>query len=424
MNTKNTKDPINILREALEEIALRMPDSIMSRIAKDALAVTEGAAIQHGESNETKPAGEAVAWMIWNAFDNKPLKTVYSASEAAEFHPDHVRPMSYASPVSTPAPEAAGWFIEIVNHDGSKTICSVRQGVEGAFQLFKHAAPVPEAKDEQAERCKLRLCCKADAHAADCDTYDKGRYPDEQSIESAAINLGLIGIVGDNPNYEAKLIRLVQKFAAPAVFPPTSAVKHEASELPAAAIGLHDDGYFTWRNGGPHEARYAGWKGCAFTADQVYEAIFADRVARSPVASYEAPSTKVAAAPDTVRIPTTADEAQMMANLGLAYLKDHAPERLKAAPDTSTRDAAITDDQMIGVMHYFGIDTSLSLYGFSALQVSGSNIPHMKEIVTKCIACIQSGEWPEPIYDFDGDGNVVYRTKSATAASISSTKQT
>ncbi len=54
-----------------------------------------------------------------------------------------------------------------------------------------------------------------------------------------------------------------------------------------------------------------------------------------------------AAEATTVRIPTSADEAQLMANLGLAFLKDHAPERLasqlkagRAADSAAERDAA------------------------------------------------------------------------------------
>lgn len=39
--------------------------------------------------------------------------------------------------------------------------------------------------------------------------------------------------------------------------------------------------------------------------------------------------------PDDVPIPLSADMAQLMANLGLGYLQQHAPERLKPAPSTA-----------------------------------------------------------------------------------------
>lgn len=43
----------------------------------------------------------------------------------------------------------------------------------------------------------------------------------------------------------------------------------EFPSLPMPAIKLHDDGFFTWTDGEPHLARYAGWKGGAFTEDQM-----------------------------------------------------------------------------------------------------------------------------------------------------------
>ena len=77
----------------------------------------------------------------------------------------------------------------------------------------------------------------------------------------------------------------------------------------------------------------------------------------------------------------------------------------------------ITDEQMIGVLHSLGTDTTLSVYGFDSLQVSGTNVPNMKAIVQKCIACIRNGVWPAPMYDFDSDGQVMYRSAAPTGAS-------
>lgn len=73
----------------------------------------------------------------------------------------------------------------------------------------------------------------------------------------------------------------------------------------------------------------------------------------------------------------------------------------------------ITDEQMIGVLHSLGIDTSLSVYGFETLQVAGTSVPGMKGLLQKSIACIQSGVWPAPLYCFDDGGNVVRTSPSA-----------
>jgi hypothetical protein len=78
--------------------------------------------------------------------------------------------------------------------------------------------------------------------------------------------------------------------------------------------------------------------------------------------------------------------------------------------------AEITDEHMIGVLHAFGIDTKLSVYGFDSLQVSGTNVPGIQGIVRMCIACLASGEWPAPRYDFDSEGNVVRRLATSSAA--------
>jgi len=77
---------------------------------------------------------------------------------------------------------------------------------------------------------------------------------------------------------------------------------------------------------------------------------------------------------------------------------------------------AVTDEQLIGVLHSLGIDTTLSVYGFDGLQVSGTNVQGVREILMRSIASIASGEWPAPLYDFDSEGKVVYRAILAKRA--------
>lgn len=88
---------------------------------------------------------------------------------------------------------------------------------------------------------------------------------------------------------------------------------------------------------------------------------------------------------------------------------------LKSQPAAAVAGEAVTDEQVIGVLHSLGIDTKLSVNGFDELQVSGTNVPGVRAVVTKCIASIASGEWPAPIYDFDDEGKVAYRDILATS---------
>jgi hypothetical protein len=58
-----------------------------------------------------------------------------------------------------------------------------------ASGVLPGAQPDQRESAEQAEKCRLRLCCRADHHAAGCTTYDPARYPDEfadDQRESAA----------------------------------------------------------------------------------------------------------------------------------------------------------------------------------------------------------------------------------------------
>jgi hypothetical protein len=62
---------------------------------------------------------------------------------------------------------------------------------ECCWNAMLAAAPVPPVSaaeqpgDEQAEKCKLRLCCRADAHTPDCTTYDPNRYPVDNAAHLA-----------------------------------------------------------------------------------------------------------------------------------------------------------------------------------------------------------------------------------------------
>lgn len=62
-----------------------------------------------------------------------------------------------------------GWCAEF----GALAAEVLRDGAQGATVV---------ASAEQARKCTLRICCRADAHATDCDTYDPARYPDEMAV--------------------------------------------------------------------------------------------------------------------------------------------------------------------------------------------------------------------------------------------------
>lgn len=86
--------------EALEAAARSLERTMSRRDMVDIGWVIDGLRERKGQSLPQLTADEAqgaVAWMIWDAFNNKPLKTVYSATEAAEYATQHVRPMAYAA---------------------------------------------------------------------------------------------------------------------------------------------------------------------------------------------------------------------------------------------------------------------------------------------------------------------------------------
>ncbi len=81
--------------------------------------------------------------------------------------------------------------------------------------------------------------------------------------------------------------------------------------------------------------------------------------------------------------------------------------RKSAAP--VAQGEALTDEQLVGVLHALGIDTRLSVNGFGELQVDGTNLPTMRAVVMNCINSMADSEWPAPLYDFDSDGTLVFR---------------
>lgn len=104
---------------------------------------------------------------------------------------------------------------------------------------------------------------------------------------------------------------------------------------------------------------------------------------------------------------------------GYSKARKDSADKIRALRATSAiapAGEAVTDEQLVGVLHSLGIDTRLSAYGFDALQVNGTNVPGIRNVVMKCIASIASRAWPAPLYDFDSDGKVVYRATPATAA--------
>ncbi len=92
------------------------------------------------------------------------------------------------------APVAAGWFLETVHHDGSRTIGTVREGVADAFQLYRApvAAPAaPVAVDAEARRMAVaRAICVACGEVPDHVGDARGnafRWQDYLQAADAAI---------------------------------------------------------------------------------------------------------------------------------------------------------------------------------------------------------------------------------------------
>lgn len=139
---------IAALREALEEISTRMPGSIMSRIAIDALAATAPAAIQ--------PAGDGYVLALEtvvpmpdgkNELGYTLLSGVGIFSAESEVH-------AAIQELSLPL----GWV--------SMKVVQLLPG------WMMPAAPVPEAKAEQAEP----RCIKAGGHC-NCNPHERSRCP-------------------------------------------------------------------------------------------------------------------------------------------------------------------------------------------------------------------------------------------------------
>lgn len=53
-----------------------------------------------------------------------------------------------------------------------------------------------------------------------------------------------------------------------------------------------------------------------------------------------------------------------------------------------TTRSALTDEQIVGVLHSLGIDTYPSKYGFPELQVSATNVPHVRMLVERCMTLL------------------------------------
>lgn len=111
-------------------------------------------------------------------------------ADKSEMPGEQARTDLHSIPIARAAPVACG-------DSGSSTPESVLQiastmgreelppGVETLAGRPTTISPAPTTA-QQAERCALRLCCRADAHVADCTTYDPDRYPDDASIASTS----------------------------------------------------------------------------------------------------------------------------------------------------------------------------------------------------------------------------------------------
>jgi hypothetical protein len=100
-------------------------------------------------------------------------------------------PTFMGEPVSAQqgAAVAAGWFCETRHHDGSRTIFQVREGISGAFELYRHPAAKAPAAQAVAARWEARRWCKGDAEWTDWQPITAAeyeRYKDDATFEVRA----------------------------------------------------------------------------------------------------------------------------------------------------------------------------------------------------------------------------------------------
>lgn len=172
------------------------------------------AAIPHSEQREMVAAGEPIYQVLCKRMIGGDQWEDVKKSEYDMWIAQRVPcRVVYAAPVAAPTPEArqhvhtwkhaanewadtaynglqhlrniedvlaAGRAVDVkAARENMEACCKHARGVADKVYEMDKAASVPEAKAEQVERCKLRLCCKADAHVDGCDTYDKSRNADE-----------------------------------------------------------------------------------------------------------------------------------------------------------------------------------------------------------------------------------------------------
>lgn len=160
------------------------------------------------------------------------------------------------SPTSGPQPAH-----ETIVLDGGILTCTTCGTTAPALQA---ATPAPGACD-QTEKCQLRLCCRADAHAIGCTTYDPSRYPDEDTQQAAPATWTQDML--DEVDRAAE--QMAQKIGTPRMLgdsSPTAAVQQAAPAAPASEQmpnSAEFDGIKTAANTASASGERHGWESAA-----------------------------------------------------------------------------------------------------------------------------------------------------------------